>query len=248
MKNNNGRIIGGLIVIIIILSVFCILFATNTLELNSIKVKGDDKSKQNNLVENKDKQTELEVVSDTEALTLGKDLYDKATEIYSTWVLTPYCGYGSNELYNQEGVNIGGQPGYSYYESMFNNIDELREYLLKYLSQDIVNSKVPKNILENQEEIADYIIYNNKLYCRRDAGKGWLSSYLGKYDIKVNSKESSKISYTITSYYAKNRDECNNNELNFLSCDKSNIENKDTNFTIEKINDKWIVTNYTLYE
>ena len=107
MKNNNGKIIGGLIVIIIILSVFCILFATNTLELNSIKVKGDDKSKQNNLVENKDKQTELEVVSDTEALTLGKDLYDKATEVYSTWVLTPYCGYGSNELYNQEGVNIG---------------------------------------------------------------------------------------------------------------------------------------------
>ncbi len=244
MKNNNGKIIGGLIVIIIILSVFCILFATNTLELNSIKVKDDNKNKQNNLVENKDKQPELEVVSDSEALTLGKDLYDKATEIYSTWVLTPYCGYGSNELYNHEGVNIGGQPGYSYYESMFNNIDELREYLLKYLSQDIVNSKVPKNVLENQEEIADYIIYNNKLYCRRDAGKGWLSSYLGKYDIKVNSKESSKISYTITSYYTKNEEVCSK----YWGCDKSNIETKDTNFTIEKINDKWIVTDYTLYE
>ena len=76
MKNDNGKIIGGLIVIIIILSVFCILFATNTLELNSIKVKGDDKSKQNNLVENKDKQPELEVVSDTDALTLGIVLYD----------------------------------------------------------------------------------------------------------------------------------------------------------------------------
>lgn len=247
MKNNNGKIIGGLIVIIIILSVFCILFATNTLELNSIKVKGDGKSKQNNLVENKDKQPELEVVSDTEALTLGKDLYDKATEIYSTWVLTPYCGYGSNELYNHEGVNIGGQSGYLYYESMFNNIDELREYLLKYLSQDIVNSKVPKNVLENQEGIADYIIYNNKLYCRQDAGKGWLFSYLGKYDIKVNSKESNKISYTITSYYTKNEDKCSRYD-NFWSCDKSDTENKDTNFTIEKINDKWIVTDYTLYE
>ena len=56
MKNNNGKIIGGLIVIIIILSVFCILFATNTISFNS-KVNSNTKTK-SNTSSNKTNQTE----------------------------------------------------------------------------------------------------------------------------------------------------------------------------------------------
>ena len=56
MKNNNGKIIGGLIVIIIILSVFCILFATNTISFSSkvnsnIKTKSDTSSNKTNQTE-----------------------------------------------------------------------------------------------------------------------------------------------------------------------------------------------------
>ena len=39
-------------------------------------------------------------------------------------------------------------------------------------------------------------------------------------------------------------DKCNNID----NCTKENIDTKDTNFTIEKVNNNWIITDYTLHE
>lgn len=246
-KKSNKGIIILMIIIIVILAVLCVLFATNTITFNHKEIKNEIENQENTSTVS-DKSTTLSLI---EATTLGKDLYDKATEIYSTWKLLPYCGY-SDEIYNQKSVELKPGTGIISYESMFSNLKELKEYLSKYLSKEIIDSQIKEEAITDINELndyTDYVIYNNKLYCRQNSGKGWISSYLKKYDIKPNDITDNKITYTITSYYAKDIDKCDGNgDLNIYNCPEENIETKDTNFTIEKVNNNWIVTEYNLHE
>lgn len=245
-KNNNGIIILLMGVIIVILVVLCVLFATG-------KVSFKTTTNENQINDNDNVVDDMEEskLSEVEATSIGKDLYDKATEIFSTWNMLPYCGYSFVEIHNQKTINLGNNV---FYESSFNNIDELKNYLLNYLSSEIVESNINEEAQIDLNKITDYqnyIIYNNKLYCRQNSGKGWLSLYLGNYDIKVNNIQDNKITYIISSYYAKDYDTtCNTDAYNgsLTNCPSESVIKKDTNFTIEKQNDKWIVTDYTLHE
>ena len=55
-------------------------------------------------VDNYDDDESLEEVTDyrvldgMEALSIGRELYDKTLEIYSVWELYPYCGYNISEI------------------------------------------------------------------------------------------------------------------------------------------------------
>lgn len=97
------------------------------------------------------------------------------------------------------------------------------------------------------DDIPYYVIYNNQLYCRQYEGKGWLSNYLGKYDIYMEDLQENKISYKITSYYTKDPDGCENFNLSISSCAQDSIYEKDTDFVIEKVDGNWVVTSYNLH-
>ncbi len=225
-----------MILLIIVLSVLCTLFATGTIKLDNLKkieTKEDSFEK---------KDTKF---SEKEAISKGTTLYDKANEIYSVWKLLPYCGYNLEDTYNQDGISLDTtNSDAKFYPSKYNSVDELKKDLSKYLSDDIIE----KNVVENGD-VLFYKVYNGKLYCRKTLGNGWFSTYLNKYDIKVLSIEKNKITYNITSYYAKDYTKCNSSgKLSISSCEKSNIETKETNFAIEKINNNWVVTDFTLHD
>ena len=72
------------------------------------------------------------------------------------------------------------------------------------LKKEIVLIKERLRVLEKKEK-NDYLEKEDGLYCRRNTGKGWLSTYLGTYDIEISNLNKDVITYKITSYYAENQ-------------------------------------------
>ncbi len=197
-----------------------------------------------------------------EALKEGKKLYDKATEIYETWLVVPYCGVKLGNM-SDDRIESFGDSGLGndlYYRSDFSSLDGLKNHLKQWLSDDIVNNKIKKtkynyvedlSLLSNEEYgYVDYVFKDNKLYCRLQTGKGILS-YYHSYNIKVDNIEKDKITYTITSAYIKNpiSDEKTSCSLdNPTACSEKDLEYKDTKFVIQKNNaGKFVVSEYTLH-
>ena len=83
-------LIGILLTIIIGLIVLIILITTNTISFGS---KVEANQNENNI-------TEPTKLSKSEAITIGKELYDKMTEIKETDILYPYCGINKSEILN----------------------------------------------------------------------------------------------------------------------------------------------------
>lgn len=225
-----------------------------------------DKVLNNNVDSEKNNNGEL--LTAEEAITEGKRLYDKATEIYSVWVLRPYCGVATSDIQNQELVKLGdsGYGNGNYYKSNFSSLDSLKDYLKQWLSGEIVNDKVRKSYEWNDKTYydyvedtsllysgddytyVDYVLKDGSLYCRFDVGKGWLSLYQDEYDIEVDSIENNKITYTITSTYVKNNAKCNLGTLGTKDCTEADYEYVDTSFVIER-NSKgnFVVAEFTLH-
>ena len=248
MKNDKGKNILIIILLVIIVGLFAVIFLmyNGTLKLET---------NQDNKVENETVK-EFKELSNEEALLLGKDLYDKVTEIKETWVLLPYCGLTKDEI-NKAKIYEFESTNHVFYKSTFKNFDALKEYLKLYLSDELINSTYLDKIIDDVTLIKDnneYINYIEKedgLYCRRSPGKGWLSTYLGTYDIEISNLNKEVITYKITSYYAENQNaECwidNNASVN--TCKENEISTKETNFTIQKNNENnWIATDYTLHD
>lgn len=240
MKKKNT----GLIISVIILSILVV-------GLSSFIIYDKVLSKKNE-VNNQENNNKPKLLSNEEAITEGKRLYDQATKIYETWVLIPYCGATRSEI-NEKDIETLGDVGYGngdYYKSNFKSFDKLKDYLKQWLSEDIVDKKIIKSrewngatyynyvedlsLLSNKDEhyaYVDYVLKDNTLYCRLTTGKGWLTLYKNKYDIKVDTIEENKITYTITSAYGKQGSAC---DFYSETCDEKDLEYKDTKFVIEK--------------
>lgn len=265
-KRNNRWGVVCLVIIIIILVVLCILFATDTIIINN-------KVEVNNTSDNTNENVDGNVLTNEEAISIGKNLYDKATEIYSTWVLRPYCGYNSIEIEQVEAEELGNSDigNGRYYKSDFRTLNELKDYLMTYLSKEIVDAKVYESSEWNGEiyynyvtDISllstndthygyiDYVLKDDSIYCRLDTGKGWLSYYLGIYEISPKTIEEDRIVYEILSLYAKEiaSEKCQNAvwDGNLDYCKDDEIEKRTTQFIIEKTNNNWVVTSYILHD
>lgn len=269
MKKNIVIIILIAIIVVIFIT-FGVLFWNGTISFN--KEVNNDCTQQ---ISNSEGEKGSEILTEEEANSIGRNLYDKATEIYSVWQLYPYCGYSNLE--NLEEVELGDYAygNGSYYESEFSSLNELKDYLKQYLSVDIVEEKVVESYQWNGETYydyvtdlsllssgdqhytyVDYVLKDNKLYCRLQSSKGWLNAtYLDEYSLDASLIEDNKIEFKVTSTYIS--DDTYQKSLNNASeCSKDNVDKctdsdkiyKDTKFVIEKVNDNWVVTDYTLHD
>ena len=247
-KNNNGLLVGLLLGLVIALVVVIGLFATETISFT--KTTADNKKTSEN-----NKTEQEKVLSEQEALKIGKELYDKATKVYEKWKLLPYCGeYTSNDK------TVTFNSGSMMYESKFKDLEELKKYLATFLSNEIINSYIKEeavtdlSILDTPgKEYTNYAIKDGKLYCRLNSGKGWLSRYLNNYDIKINTVKNDMVIYDVklayvNDYTASQTDSKCTYGSKISDCSESQIEYVDTKFIIKKINENWIVTDYVLHE
>ena len=116
MKENKGKniIIGILSTIVVILGwllIYGYVF--------------DDSNDNNNLDNNSNNNVnneEVKNLSNEEALSLGKNLYDKATDIYETWLFYPWCGYSKDDINNQFVYDFGGDYVNGFYKSPYRNL------------------------------------------------------------------------------------------------------------------------------
>lgn len=248
--NNEKRKSIIIILLLIIIAILVVLFLFNLNGNIPFKVNGKQKDKV---------QEEKKLLTEEQALNIGRELYDEVTEIYLTSTLIPYCGYdyqssitNETELFTQD---IYGDL--SYQKAKFTSLEDLRNYLSNYLSQDLIGQIVTTDAITDLNDLkmyTDYIIYNDVLYCRAYTGAGYMSNYLNDYRMSIKTLDESKITFNIKSSYAKvdagheclnSIDTWNDEKAN---CDSHEIEYKDTTFKIEKVNDNWIVTDYTFHD
>ena len=255
MKNDKGKniIITLLIIVVVVLMVIIALMYMGVIT-NSVN------GKNNNLDDNEMDQNNSTTVNEkkldeAEALIIGKDLYDMATEIYGTWIVLPYCGLNYQEVLNQRSYKLGDSAigNGNFYKTDFKDLDGLKDYLSNWLSDEIISEKITETAVTDLELLNDseygytkYVIKDDNLYCGMDTGKGWVTTYLNHYDMSVNNIEDSKVSYKVNSYYLNDYEaECSS----INTCDESDISTKETNFVIKKEQDDiWVVSEFILHE
>lgn len=150
----------------------------------------------------------------------------------------------------------------SYYRSNFKNLDEIKKYMGNYMSEDLIEKNIKLNekpvkdliLLQNDRYTgANYVDYDKSIFCKASTIEVDNSKYIEKYtkdvepyEIRTLSRNKNKITFLIKSKYV------NDNIKDFNKECKDNIEkcivSYDKPFSIEKINNKWVVTVFNMYE
>ena len=133
-EKSKDILIGVFLTVIVGLIILIILIITDTITFSS---KFETNQNENNI-------TETTKLTESEAITIGKELYDKMTEIKGLEVLLPYCGVKGSEIRNQsmKKYNISTYGPNEYYETKYSNTDELKNDLRNYMSEAYVNEVV----------------------------------------------------------------------------------------------------------
>lgn len=249
-KKTNTRMLVAIVVLIMIIIFGGILFTLSSmgyLNFNEEKVPQSNNEQPNSVIK----------LTEAEALSKGKELYDKATEIYETWALVPYCGFTYQEVTEQKEENFGYDV--RYYDSGMKNLEELKQHLSQWLSEEIIKEKITETAItdvsllkEQKYSFTNYIEKDGKLYCRAHTGKGWLTYYLNEYDLSVEKIDNNTIVYSVKSAYANYKAQENYSKClsgNIKDCKEDEIEYKDTTFVIEKNeSNNWVVLKYQLHD
>lgn len=175
----------------------------------------------------------------SKTMNMARDLIDKANDYYETSMLKPYCGKTSEKktvTSTLDGVTMEGE----YVKSEFKNLTELKNYLLTFMDDSLIKTKLELSDYDKPKYYDDYYEIDGNLYCRNYTGKGWLTYYTGNYDIEITSTTDSKISGNIAYEYLKEDSKCKLNELD--KCPSSNFTYELGKFTIDKKNDNYIIT------
>ena len=222
-KSNVGTII--MIIVIVLLSLFVYLLATKRIDFNN---KNDDLVEDNTNIDNNKNNNDKDdkTISKEEAITISKEkipvmisLANQKRGLYG------YCGeFDEDADYLTVGDNTYDLS------SKFKSIDEIKNYLSEYSSDDLINEYFDKDRYQEKD---------NKLYCMV-AHKGVDLAYLRNENM-INSRN---IQYSVLnlgsdsfdvevviSYYSVG----DNTPSNLLT-----ISSK-----IEKIDGKYVVTKYS---
>lgn len=147
-KNNRGVII-LLIVIIVILAVLCVLFATDTITLNTKTSENTTKetnNSQSNTSENNNSITKEEATS---ILKTASDILGNISNGY------PYCG--ENMVYDEKNVILNEHNMSTHTASKdYTSLENMKADLRKYMSDELISKYIKDSY---------YIEKDQKLYC-----------------------------------------------------------------------------------
>lgn len=143
----------------------------------------------------------------------ARELIDKANEYYEGNVLRAYCGDTSGT----KTIDFDGNMTGEYLKSQYKTIDELKNYLLSFLDEDLIQIKLELSDINNPKYYDNYYEIDGNLYCRNYAGKGWLTYYTGNYDIEVTSISDNKVNLNIAYEYINENSDCKLEEISSCS-------------------------------
>ncbi len=156
-----------------------------------------------------------------------RSLIDKANDYYDNSVLNAYCGKTTDTKTIEFENNMTGE----YVKSEYNSIDELKNYLLSFLDEDLITLKLELSDIDNPKYYDNYYEIDNSLYCRNYAGMGWNSTYTNNYDIEVTSNSDNKTTLNIAYQYIDENSDCIVEEIS--SCNKNDFVYEIGKVTIE---------------
>lgn len=146
-----------------------------------------------------------------------RSLVDKANNYYENSVLTAFCGNTRDTKTITFSDNMTGE----YVKSEYNNIEELKSYILSFLDEDLINIKLELSDINNPKYYDNYYEIDGSLYCRNYSGKGWNSYYTGNYDIEISNYSDNVIKANIAYQYIDENSDCNKEELS--KCSRSDF-------------------------
>lgn len=177
-----------------------------------------------------------------------KEVIDKATSYYDKTRLMPFCGDTSeSKKVKFKGDDTSSLIEGEYLKSEFKDLEEIKNYLLEFMSESLIDTNNLKLSDYNNPKMYDnYYMIDNNLYCRGYSGKGYNSLYTGNYNIEITSNTDSKININIAYEYIsektinKEENKCTTKDLS--SCKNSDFEYTIGKITIDKINNKYIIS------
>lgn len=156
-----------------------------------------------------------------------RNIIDKANDYYENSVLKAYCGTSSGSKTIDFDNNMTGE----YVKSQYKDIEELKNYLLSFLDDDLIDIKLELSDIDNPKYYDNYYEIDGSLYCRNYAGKGWITYYTGNYDVEITSYSDNKITLNIAYEYINENSDCELDKLS--SCSNSDFVYEIGKVTIE---------------
>lgn len=213
----------SLYVIIVILSIITICLAGYIVYDKLLNDKETPINNNNN--ESIENNNITNVITNTEAETILKNLYNDAIRhIYNEQ--TAYCGESTNET-----ISLNG---FTYKKSTtFNNLNELENYLKKYMTTNLLlNSNYNKKITIDENTITSYYEKEGNLYCNNwnKGGNILLENYLiDESSFNISNITKNSFDGTIIAVYKDNN---------------SNKTTKKIKTNVIKENDNWLLNAY----
>ena len=189
-------------------------------------------------------------ISDSTSIKKMREVLDKVNKYYEDNQVTVYCGetIGSKTIQiTEDGHTFDGQ----YLKSEFKSIEELKKYILTFMDESLIKTKLEVSDYNNSKMYDDYYEIEGNLYCRNYSGKGWRNLYTGNYDIEVASETDNNVNLRIAYEYldeSKLDDEGRCSLINISSCPSSYFKYVIKNTTLSKDNGNYIVTKMEFHD
>lgn len=146
-----------------------------------------------------------------------RKIVDKAIDYYDESILKAYCGNGLETKIIDFGNNMTGE----YIKSEYKSLDELKNYLLSFLDERLIDVKLELSDINNPKYYDNYYEIDGNLYCRNYSGTGINSYYTGNYDIEVISYTDNKTIVNIAYQYINKDSGCSLD--NISSCKRNDF-------------------------
>lgn len=151
------------------------------------------------------------VVKDT------KKLIDKALLYYKGNMFGAYCGDTTGSKIMAFSNGMTGK----YVKSEYENIEELKNYVLSFLDEDLISIKFELSDIDNSKYYDNYYEIDGSLYCRSYVGTETNSYYTGNYDIEVTSYSEDKTMINIVYRYIDQDSDCDIEDIS--SCSRNDF-------------------------
>lgn len=222
------KIMLTMIVIVGLGIAFLVVLLRNNGDNNTNEIIKEQSNK--NTIEQISTNNKKEIISNEQALLIGKEKYKKAEQYYSRL----------KELGESIQVEYKGQ-----------NVNASKVLSIKDIKDLFTKNKFDKYIRKVKDESENYnsLLEKGGEYYRLDTDMGGVLSYLYTDDLTVKSIDENKIVFEAKSYYLVNDEPylSNVNPKEYVkTVPKDKIEIKTNKFTIVKENGDWKVDYYVL--